>query len=89
MSTNTLSLSFGLNIEDIRLELTILTSFSVIIPKQIRYFSSKTVFYLEIMEDVANLVRGLEEWMGMIVVDGHIAAILSLKNGSGRKDIDV
>ena len=33
------------------------------------------------MEDVANLVRGLEEWMGMIVVNGHIAATLSLKNG--------
>ena len=41
------------------------------------------------MEDVANLVRGLEEWMGMIVVDGHIAAIPSLKNGLGRKDINV
>ena len=50
---------------------------------------NKTISVLEIMEDQGVLARELEEWMGMIVVNGHIAAIPSLKNGSGRVDIHV
>ena len=38
---------------------------------------------------MAILVRELEEWMAMTVVDGHIAAILSLKNGLGSGDTAV
>ena len=41
------------------------------------------------MEDQGVLARELEEWMGMIVVNGHIAAILSLKNGLGFVDMIV